>query len=485
MYNWYKAAHTCYVYLEDVSAEGCESQFQKARWWTRGWTLQELIAPTSVEFYSSEWELLGTKRSLESTVEEITGIDVDVLRGHDPIIRNAAQRMAWAANRITTRSEDTAYCLLGLFGVNMPLLYGEGLKAFQRLQEEIMKKGEDYTLFCWTRDAHSTPSAYMESTGLLAPNPNVFSLEKSDPDLKIKDYGKVKQVSPTRLPYDYGTKLKDEELLLAQPPQLTSRGLRITLLVHFLKDDGRILAFLNCVYLDTKELVCISLRRADGDQSESQMFRSYVRIPSKSLQFLPTPTNSTFECVTMYIKDRLIPKHMLQTRDLAHHVSFQGVAFICFNGRPISYHLAFRRTPGAAAIFDISNRIDSFYLAFGIGSYCRPWCKFGTKAVVKEMSLTEWAHHVSQPGYRADFISKTLDSGTKLTISARRCPDGWLARQSSKISDSSWVTETYEYVYCLNVTAEETSESIFQVVQQFLGSDWTAPRSMAEHRIVF
>ncbi|KAH8592849.1 hypothetical protein B0O99DRAFT_462265, partial [Bisporella sp. PMI_857] len=111
--------------------------------------LQELIAPRILEFYTAEWVEIGTKASLSGQISNITGVPIPILRVEDPSTCTVAHRMSWASKRQTTREENIAYCLLGVFGVNMPVLYGEISKAFQRLQEEILKQNEDYTLFAW------------------------------------------------------------------------------------------------------------------------------------------------------------------------------------------------------------------------------------------------------------------------------------------------------------------------------------------------
>ncbi|VUC36749.1 unnamed protein product [Clonostachys rosea] len=146
MFRWYRDAAKCYVYLTDVSspAEGLngrdiwEPAFRKSRWFTRGWTLQELIAPHVVEFYSKEGVLLGDKVSLEQQIHEITGLPLEVLRGTSLEDFSVTERMTWAAKRVTTREEDKAYSLLGIFNTYMPLIYGEGEKnALRRLEAEI------------------------------------------------------------------------------------------------------------------------------------------------------------------------------------------------------------------------------------------------------------------------------------------------------------------------------------------------------------
>lgn len=151
MFRWYRDAAVCYVYLTDVSTGSTEQpgswqrQFERSRWFTRGWTLQELVAPEKVEFYSKEGVYLGDKRSLEPLIRDITNIPANALRCTPLSNFTVSEREAWARNRQTTIEEDMAYCLLGIFDVNMPMIYGEGrLKAQRRLREEIQKavKGE-------------------------------------------------------------------------------------------------------------------------------------------------------------------------------------------------------------------------------------------------------------------------------------------------------------------------------------------------------
>lgn len=145
MFRWYRDAARCFVYLSDVSQKGDKSDlswkpaFQKSRWFTRGWTLQELLAPTSVQFFSRDGMLLGDKGSLEPEIHKITKIPIPALRKAISFNQfDVDERLSWAKMRQTTREEDWAYCLLGIFGVFMPLLYGEGRNnAVHRLRKEI------------------------------------------------------------------------------------------------------------------------------------------------------------------------------------------------------------------------------------------------------------------------------------------------------------------------------------------------------------
>jgi hypothetical protein len=156
MFRWYQDATKCYVYLPDVSRprtdsadksnEDWESTFRKSAWFSRGWTLQELIAPASVDFFCKKGELLGNKASLERHICEVIGIPASALRGSPLSVFSVAERMSWAASRETFRQEDKAYSLLGIFDVNMPLIYSEGKeKAMQRLREEIEKASKGYS----------------------------------------------------------------------------------------------------------------------------------------------------------------------------------------------------------------------------------------------------------------------------------------------------------------------------------------------------
>ncbi|KAI1421739.1 HET-domain-containing protein [Xylaria sp. FL1777] len=155
MYRWYKESDVCYAFLSDAYestfSQLSPEELHNSRWFTRGWTLQELLAPDDVQFYSYEWELIGEKKEdpLCSIISEITKIDQSILRERDILNISIARRMYWASGRQTTRIEDLAYSLLGIFNINMPLIYGEGHKAFRRLQEEILRTTDDQSIFAW------------------------------------------------------------------------------------------------------------------------------------------------------------------------------------------------------------------------------------------------------------------------------------------------------------------------------------------------
>lgn len=169
MYKWYWEAATCYAYLADVTK--LHDNFERSRWFTRGWTLQELLAPVFVEFYAHGWQRLGSRTKLVDRLVCATNIEKHFLLDRQLIFgASIATKFSWASLRQTTRAEDMAYCLLGLVDVNMPMLYGEGHKAFYRLQLEIIKHQNDHTVFAWNSQKHHSQL----STTILAPSPAAF-----------------------------------------------------------------------------------------------------------------------------------------------------------------------------------------------------------------------------------------------------------------------------------------------------------------------
>lgn len=191
--------------------------FMKARWWTRGWTLQELIAPLEVKFYDRNWQYITCKNTCKELIRTATGIDRNVLSmaGHLSMT-HVAEKISWVAKRNTTREEDMAYCLLSLLNINMPLLYGEGgTKAFRRLQEHVISSTEDPTLFLWDAVSNRLLSW---SCSILARSP--------------RDFGGGKFWEKWHMgPYFIGD--------IGQLPQMTSRGLRVSLFIKQLTEEDK------------------------------------------------------------------------------------------------------------------------------------------------------------------------------------------------------------------------------------------------------
>jgi hypothetical protein len=260
MFRWYRDAEVCYAYLSDVSGPLEEGKnidtFRSSQWFTRGWTLQELLAPDELKFLDKNWDEIGTKESLCETLSQVTGIK-HLFNFEDASI---AQKMSWAARRETTRFEDQAYCLLGIFGVNMPPLYGEGSSAFMRLQLEIMKISNDESLFAWV-DRSVRPG------GLLATSPLSFR------------YGRdIKSVNPPQIE--------------RRPYSMTNKGLEISFNLQEVEEpaldlaalerprEKRWLAQLNCVREgnDSSLLTIILSRDTTSISRNYQRDRCYVLI---------------------------------------------------------------------------------------------------------------------------------------------------------------------------------------------------------------
>jgi len=250
MFRWYERADVCYAYLIDVDFSKLDwrLEFCKSRWFKRGWTLQELLALNNVEFYDFKWRRIGSKSSLHSEISSATRIETKHLDNHR--IASTAQKMFWASERETTRPEDTSYCLLGLFDINMTPIYGEGSKAFMRLQQKIAKKIDDESLFAWNDPDPNPPYKF---TGMFAKSPRAFA--KS---------GNIVPVTSVLLPLPY------------RPPwSVTNRGLAISLYVNTALNEeiggsslvSRLeLAFLNCAREPGNIPFCIRLVRLSRDE---------------------------------------------------------------------------------------------------------------------------------------------------------------------------------------------------------------------------
>ncbi|KAI0012826.1 HET-domain-containing protein [Xylariaceae sp. FL0662B] len=293
MFAWYQDATICYAFLlgapNELKTTESKTKFAKNRWFTRGWTLQELLAPAEVIFFSGvsgDWVPIGEKRLSCGLLADITGIDIDILLGDRPLTSaSVARRMSWAAKRVTTRPEDSAYCLLGIFSVQMPMLYGEGkVKAFLRLQEEIMKDSDDQSLFAWL----DLNLPLEERVGLLATEPSCFLL--SGDVMPYQDW-------EPRAPYT-----------------VTNRGLRIDLRLTA-RSDGEYVAALDCPvppdYKDSSFLAIYLRKLSDSDEQ-------YARV--RAGQFASVTQRGRLQ--TVYVRQKpqapspegVFPHHFIQLR---------------------------------------------------------------------------------------------------------------------------------------------------------------------------
>ena len=278
MFHWYRDAQVCYAYLSDVPAIeedhfAQDSAFRKSKWFTRGWTLQELLAPQTVVFYNYDWEESGTKGALHDLISSIIGIE----HLFDFEKASVAQKMSWASRRETLRSEDMAYCLMGLFKVNMPLLYGEGRNAFYRLQLEIMKQSDDESIFAWSE---ADWQSHQES-GLLAHSPAAF-----------KDSGSINLISSKRgagAPYSMTNKGLQITLSLFSIPLLHSQS-RPLYASDFKSEYERMenqyspktyAALLNCKRRGDQSPIVLQLQKFDQDDGDTD--QNYRRVACQQL----------------------------------------------------------------------------------------------------------------------------------------------------------------------------------------------------------
>jgi hypothetical protein len=295
MFIWYKNARVCYAYLSDVPSNedhsALHSSFAMSQWFTRGWTLQELLAPSIVVFHSINWVDIGTKGTLRETISVVTGISVQHLMGFNKNGMNltledvpVAVKMSWASHRLTTREEDAAYSLMGLFGVNMPLLYGEGEKAFIRLQHEIIKASDDHSIFAFTGE------------GMLARSASQFHQS-----------GRVKLLGDIGEPQT--------------PYSITNKGLHIQLplcdVTHETSGEKGKVALLNCCLVDESERLVIILTASNGKGS-------YKRCKASELQFgipltskwEPKQVPPAWQLHSIYILDHIVPQEFYGSREM-------------------------------------------------------------------------------------------------------------------------------------------------------------------------
>lgn len=328
VFSYYKEAQICYAYLAGLSGAVdpyIADEFAAHQWFGRGWTLQELIAPKEVVFFTdretnvqdsvgsdeyaehgsesdteeeqiqTSWVCLGRKSSMCERLSSITGIDGSIL-SHSRDIRSisVAKRMSWASRRVTSRVEDRAYCLIGLFDVNMPMLYGEGDKAFIRLQEEILKDSGDESLFLWTDDDTESSA----TTGLLAPSPDAF-----------KGSGQF-------FPYfDWEPRA---------PFFKTNQGLQITLPLRRVEDDIYVASLNCCQPIGTDGFAGLYLKRITNyaGPSQSGYYDQYARIRADTILAITTSLDRG-NVTTFYVRQstvaipsslRVYPEHIVQLR---------------------------------------------------------------------------------------------------------------------------------------------------------------------------
>ncbi|KAK4105532.1 HET-domain-containing protein [Parathielavia hyrcaniae] len=325
MYRWYRNAAICYAYLSDVAyLVRSPSSLSSSRWFQRGWTLQELLAPLDLRFYDHGWCCMGTKGDMFDTIERITGIPTSFLLGMTELHHaSVAQRMSWAAKRVTKREEDMAYCLLGIFGVSMPMIYGEGDKAFRRLQEQIMKDLGDDSIFAWHLNpeglahdnlpdvnAHPGGAAAIIGTGpggaitnsvrhkaranarrraadlagnKIGPGSDLDAQERLEEESIEAVFGTVLAPAPSYF------RASGQVVVMDHPShssfEVYGGSLRLSLEVQTMA-DGQVLGLLNCgIEQDCGKVVAIPLAAAPGGGIDK-----YYRLEGRRARLVPKPT---------------------------------------------------------------------------------------------------------------------------------------------------------------------------------------------------
>lgn len=461
-------SEVCYALIEDFDAENMGSPDHKAsfaasRWFTRGWTLQELLAPANVIFFTRSWVSLGEKRAISPFLAEITGIDATIMAGQRPIeSASLARRMSWMARRQTTRPEDSAYCLMGVFSVNMPMLYGEGgQRAFLRLQEEIMKTSDDQSLFAWvSRDAD--PDALH---GLLAPSPAAFA--HSNGILPYHDWGDPRE-----------------------PYTMTNRGLRIQLHLSA-RTDGIFVATIDCPvppnYADSSFLAIYLKKISTG--REDKEGQHYARV--RAGQFGSVQVQGKLK--TIYVRqdqrppidDGVFPQHILQLRSGPPAEVYKVIKVLLPDGyaKGITEPLSLRQSPrswvpdqwpvafrlpkgeGQVAAVIIFERDDGERLAVLIGSIGGFQVGFGAKKIE------------GQGKQAAESLSFETVSGDFQPLSAGRFESDF---HSVRASATPIVKDSWKY-YLIDIGVEDVGRSLPEMLAQATFGAYSRATGTANH----
>jgi hypothetical protein len=402
MYRWYQEAQVCITYLSDVPSEEDPSSpfssFRDCKWFTRGWTLQELIAPPAIEFYGKnvkgDWTEIGTKLSLQNLISEVTMIPIEVLQTGDVKDISLAKRMTWASKRETTREEDRAYSLMGLFDVSMPMLYGEGKRAFVRLQEEIMKISNDHSLFAW--NAAKKEIRHEEDQGLLADSPS--------------DFIHSHRIEPFR-PIDGGGDY-----------QMTNRGLRME--VPVVEVDGAPCAVLNCFDESRSNyLLGIGLQRVrKGDERYARFDTNQMAEVAKGVAFATARQ-------TIYIQRN--SESRFKEFSAGNMITMSNISLsispLDKSGYEISSSYPAREDDGSipargrrshtilgGCVFE--NK-DAGKFAVIIGRYQgQPWCDIATEI---EQDIKAICYQHSYMG-RSDRVNRSLPGRTSVSVSIKK-----------------------------------------------------------------
>jgi hypothetical protein len=379
MFAWYKSSSICYAYLDDVDSTSSTANKEMpvptakpslipvpvkpeydpgSRWYYRGWTLQELLAPLHVDFYNRSWNRIGSKWALRGEIARISGIGEADLVMFDPRRSSIAQKMSWAASRNTTREEDEAYCLLGIFGIHMSLLYGEGKNAFRRLQEELIKTSTDHTIFSWNRPLP------LDNTSILSPTAQNFlscgSIVQHVWPLTLSQSQSLNSFWPEAWSQDSDMDPPDIEI----PYTITNVGLEIQLSilkdreatvkalsqVTYHRPSGHVVAVINCRHFKSldfrNQAMAIILQPQPENPSVHRVYYSPIYINTDNLEFEPKNViitlNNRFQ--------RLRTGELLVPREFWETTPYRAQIFVA-NDLPVESlrHVFFYDPPSASS----------------------------------------------------------------------------------------------------------------------------------------
>lgn len=448
MYAWYENSHVCYVYLEDYNSPSRfnvdPDELEYCRWFKRGWTLQELISPRHIEFFDRTWQQFGTKQGLAEILSSITGVNINVLKGAPPSICCVAERMSWAPRRKTTRLEDEAYCLLGIFKINMPLLYGEGRRAFLRLQEEILKAVEDYSLLAWADDSKKQTGLFSRSpAAFLSPFQSKYDFLRTESQYDWLDYARLRPISigeGTR--YIILTNSGVRHPFPSAPPAMTSRGLRLSL-PGLERSPSQMLVPLYCLL--GNYMLCLELHRSSIQQD------LFIRM-GKSLCRESTREKLNCSDMTIYCLvgiDDNIP--------IIPELGASAYVRVIIRVNSVSYHhTTGRLLQGDVLGIILSHKSLTFRIIFGIKDEW-PCCYIvrETQWQVGEIDLRRYIPDLFELG--SDQLRKVENSdGISISVTAKRRSPGWLSIQNRYGGDAGeQVLHHSSSQYSLDITVTD------------------------------
>lgn len=447
MWKYYAESNICYAYIVDIpdSKAGWDEGFRKSEWFTRGWTLQELIAPICVEFYANDWAPIGTKNERYKEISEITQIDPTVLVGTEDIdLFSAAQKLSWAAHRKVTREEDEAYSLLGIFEVNIPLLYGEGReRAFNRLQEAIFNSTADHTLFLFRYSSHR------RGQPLLADSPTRFC-DRTECTVCSASEIQAKQCLPSSTPYTdiiasgrWETQAH-EQIMTTVTPLRNEMSTTLPLLTYqevsdqlmFLGDVPRPKVITHVAVLNhtlrryATGALCLLLRRGEGLEAflRIQGYPAVLarlgpleyKLQKTKLLICPGPSNITQLCIvgtTFSVKSKTFTIQEWSSKNCTTH-RVESV-----DGDLTELKVYFRETRNATQSPQISCQIVALALKFSVKLIMieNIW-SINEVAAMGDTTLPHKSTVLFHSSHVVDRCSVSLSSGAKFSVGLRRLP---------------------------------------------------------------